>query len=81
MPKPDNCPHGGPTKKNGNCMVPAEDGLPVQCVGPWAKDKHDYLRRYIEATKGPRSSCPEIGSRGKDATGGDAQLSTGAAAD
>lgn len=55
MSKPDKCAHGGPTKANGNCTVPADDALAVQCVGPWAEDKHDYLRRYIEATKGPRS--------------------------
>lgn len=44
------CRHGGPTLDNGNCTNPGSDGLPVQCVGPWVKEKHDYLRRYIEAT-------------------------------
>lgn len=24
------------------------DGLPVSCVGPWAQDKHDYLKRYCD---------------------------------
>ena len=33
----------------------AVDGLPVQCVGPWARDKHDYLRRYIDATCAARA--------------------------
>lgn len=47
----DDCP-GGPKKANGNCTLPApDDGLPVQCVGPWAAEKHDYLKRYIEATR------------------------------
>ncbi|MDX2166153.1 MAG: three-Cys-motif partner protein TcmP [Deltaproteobacteria bacterium] len=55
MSKPDRCVFGGPTKPNGNCTVAGDDGLPVQCVGPWAKDKHDYLRRYVEATKAARS--------------------------
>jgi three-Cys-motif partner protein len=55
MPKPEKCADGGPTKANGNCTVPGDDALPVQCVGPWAKEKHDYLRRYVDATKGPRS--------------------------
>lgn len=45
---------------NGNCPAHlAEDGLPLQCVGPWAKDKHNYLRRYIDATAGPRSKYVE----------------------
>jgi three-Cys-motif partner protein len=30
------------------------DGLPVQCVGPQAKDKHHYVRQYIEATHAVR---------------------------
>lgn len=47
---------GRPKKQNGNCpMHLAADGLPLQCVGPWAMAKHDYLRRYIDATAGPRS--------------------------
>jgi three-Cys-motif partner protein len=38
-------------KKNGNCTDPAPgDGLPVQCVGQWATDKHHILKQYIEAT-------------------------------
>lgn len=46
----DECRYGGPTKGNGNCTEPGDDGLPVQCVGPWAEEKHDYLARYIDAT-------------------------------
>jgi hypothetical protein len=34
----ENCPHAAP------------DGLPVQCVGIWAEDKHHYLQQYFEAT-------------------------------
>ncbi len=49
------CKKGGKTKLNGNRSVLGEDGFVVQCVGPWAKDKHDYLERYVEATAGPRS--------------------------
>ncbi len=55
MAPAETCKEGGPTLANGNCTNPGPDGLPVQCVGPWAKDKHDYLGRYIEATHGPRS--------------------------
>lgn len=48
----DRCNGGGVTKPNGNCTNPDPvDGLPVQCVGPWADHKHDYLNRYIEATR------------------------------
>lgn len=31
-----------------------EDGLPVQCVNEWAKHKHNYIKRYLEATHGVR---------------------------
>jgi three-Cys-motif partner protein len=53
---PPRCKFGGETKPNGNCSVPApDDGLPVQCLGPWSREKHDYLRRYLTASGGPRS--------------------------
>jgi len=44
-------------KKNGNCTaeVDPKDGLPAQCVGVWAKDKHHYLRNYFAATRHVRS--------------------------
>lgn len=39
-------------KKNapeGICKIKnASDGLPVRCVGLWAKDKYFYLGRYFE---------------------------------
>jgi len=39
-------------KKNapeGLCKVQkGSDGLPVRCVGLWAKDKYFYLGRYFE---------------------------------
>jgi hypothetical protein len=51
----ETCPRGS-RKDNGNCDRPEEtNGLALQCVGPWAKDKHDYLRRYIGATRGVRA--------------------------
>jgi three-Cys-motif partner protein len=51
----ERCAEGGPRKANGNCTNPDPgDGLPVQCVGPWVKDKHHYLREYIEETSGTR---------------------------
>jgi three-Cys-motif partner protein len=46
----------GTKKRNGNCDHAEVGGtLPIQCVGDWAKDKHDYLCRYISATWGVRS--------------------------
>jgi len=56
----------GKKKTNGNCNR-AESGsaLPIQCVGDWAKEKHDYLRRYISATWGVRAKfLPPKGSGG-----------------
>src|ERR1700730_1000087 len=32
-----------------------DDGLIVGEVGPWAKEKHDRLRRYIDASRGARA--------------------------
>jgi three-Cys-motif partner protein len=60
------CVHGGETKANGNCTVPApDDGLPVQCVGYWAQDKHYYIQRYIEATREVRARfLPPVGKGG-----------------
>src|SRR3979409_2033082 len=31
-----------------------DDGLPVDEVGSWAKDKHDRLRKYVDASKAAR---------------------------
>jgi three-Cys-motif partner protein len=46
----------GKRKTNGNCSSPEPNtDLAIQCVGEWAKDKHDYLRRYIDATRGVRA--------------------------
>jgi three-Cys-motif partner protein len=51
-------------KKNGNCTKPSDDGLAVQCVGAWAKEKHDFLRRYIDATREVRRKYVEDGAPG-----------------
>lgn len=60
------CRDGGPTKQNGNCTNPGPDGLPVQCVGEWAEhDKHEYLRRYIDATRGSRRKFVVPDSHGR----------------
>ena len=52
---PEICACSQPKLSNGNCPVHKEDGLPLQCVGVWADDKHDYLARYIEATWAARA--------------------------
>jgi len=42
--------------------VDPTDGLPVLEVGPWTPEKHDYLRRYITATKAVRARfLPPVG--------------------
>lgn len=52
-------------RSNGNCTKPDEDGLSVQCVHPWAQEKHDYLRRYIEGSANPRRQfLPPMGPGG-----------------
>ena len=35
--------------------VDPTDGLIVGEVGPWAAEKHDRLRKYIEASSGARA--------------------------
>lgn len=49
------CACGGSRSANGNCSVADDGGLSLQCVGAWAQDKHDYLRRYIGATRAVRA--------------------------
>lgn len=41
-----------------------EDGLPVQCVNEWAKDKHNYIKRYLKATHGVRGKFRREGGAG-----------------
>jgi three-Cys-motif partner protein len=53
---------------NGNCTNPGPDGLSVQCVGPWTAEKHDYLRRYINATRAARAGYLSPG-KGRPAGG------------
>jgi three-Cys-motif partner protein len=31
-----------------------DDGLPLDAVGPWAKEKHERLRKYIDITRATR---------------------------
>jgi three-Cys-motif partner protein len=62
----ETCTLGGKRGSNGKCSLPApDDGLVVQCVGEWAKDKHDYLGRYIAATRYVRRKyLPPMGNGG-----------------
>jgi len=46
----------------GNCKVPGGDGLPVQCVGPWAENKYFFLERYIDATRAARKKYTDNGN-------------------
>jgi three-Cys-motif partner protein len=60
VPKKSEC-----KKANGNCTLARDlDGLPVQCVGAWAEEKHDYVERYIAASSGARSKFARGGQGG-----------------
>lgn len=46
------CRRCGRKTTSGNCPATLDDGHVVQCVGEWADNvKHEYLRRYIDATR------------------------------
>jgi three-Cys-motif partner protein len=46
-------------------LVDPTDGLPILGVGPWSAEKHDYLRRYIGATRAVRGRfLPPVGTGG-----------------
>lgn len=46
------CSRCGRRTDAGNCPAPHDDGHVIQCVGEWAdNEKHEYLRRYIDATR------------------------------
>lgn len=55
------CPVGG--EWNGStqtCSVPdPDDGLPVACVGEWASEKHDRLKRYVDISRFVRKKFNE----------------------
>jgi len=60
------------TKANGNCTEPSDDGPPAQCVGHWVREKHDYLSRYIEASRGARAGY--LTPKGQRPAGGAAYI-------
>ncbi len=39
-----------------------EDGLPVGCVGEWALDKHERLRKYVDISRAARAKFARAGS-------------------
>ena len=43
-------------------MVPGEDLLPAQCVGPWVEDKYYFLERYLGATRFARKKFFDKGN-------------------
>lgn len=44
--------------------VVADDGLPAEQVGVWAKDKHAYLCRYLDASRSARKKYVGPGKAG-----------------
>lgn len=45
-------------------LVEGDDGLPAEDVGPWAKEKHSYLCRYIDISRGARKKFLGPGTAG-----------------
>ena len=48
--------------KDGNCLIPGLDGLPVQYVGSWVEDKYFFLERYLQASREARKKFAEKGN-------------------
>lgn len=63
------CGFGGSRKPNGNCeVVDPDDQLPVQGVGEWSLEKHNWLQRFIAATRATRAKyVPEGPQKGGSA--------------
>jgi len=50
------CGFGGGRKPNGNCEIPdPSDGLAIQGVGEWSREKHARLEGFVEATWAARA--------------------------
>ena len=47
-------------------LLGGDDGLPVEQVGEWVKEKHEYLRRYINISRAVRKKW--LGPKGAGAT-------------
>lgn len=47
-------------------LIDGDDGLPAEDVGAWAKEKHDYLCRYIDVSRATRAKY--LGDRRGGAT-------------
>jgi three-Cys-motif partner protein len=45
-------------------LVEGNDGLPAEDVGAWTKQKHDYLRRYIDISRATRAKYLGVGKGG-----------------
>lgn len=51
------CPVGGSfDPESYTCSVnDPDDGLPVTCVGEWAEDKHERVRKYVDISRAVRA--------------------------
>ena len=45
-------------------LIDGDDGLPAEEVGVWAKEKHDYLCRYIDISRSTRAKYLGPGKAG-----------------
>ncbi len=57
------CRFRGRRGPNGNCETRESDGYPAQGVGAWSTEKHDWLRRFIDATWAAREMYVPVGAR------------------
>ena len=45
-------------------LIDGDDGLPAEVVGAWAKEKHDYLCRYVDISRAVRTQWIGPGKAG-----------------
>ncbi len=47
-----------------NALIDGDDGLPAEEVGVWSLEKHEYLRRYLDISRGARRKVLGPGKAG-----------------
>lgn len=57
------CKEKGCKDRNGNCLTPAPDGLPVQCVGSWVENMWDSISSEESTVPIPDSHMMELDRR------------------
>src|ERR1700676_5230113 len=49
---------------SANDLITGDDGLPAEEVGSWAKEKHNYVRRYVDISRAARKKFLGPGKAG-----------------